>query len=144
VARRYWFCTALIAALAASALPAAADLQTVIGARTTVTGESVATCGVKAKNALDTVLRGAFESDSGSGEWLAYGGTDTSQAAAVHCYTVGNGYVVTFTCAAQIPPSLQTASVLCDKLAAAFPGAGGAAPAVTSPPRSSLKGGSPW
>jgi hypothetical protein len=144
VARHYWFCTALIAALAASALPAAADLQTVIGARATVTGESVATCGAKAKTALDTVLSGAFESESGSGEWLAYGGTDTSQAAAVHCYTVGNGYVVTFTCAAQIPPSLQTASVLCDKLAAAFPGAGGGAPAVTSPPRSALEGGSRW
>ena len=144
MARNVWFAAGLIAALAASALPAAADLQTVIGARTTVTGESVATCGVKAKTALDTVLSDAFESENGSGEWLAYGGTDTSQAAAVHCYTVGNGYVVTFTCSAQIPPSLQTASVLCDKLAAAFSGTGGNAPALTSPPRSSSNGGSRW
>lgn len=122
-------------ALAAGSLlataPALADLQTVVGARTVVTGEPVATCGVKAKAALDSVLQNAFETDTGSGEWLAYGapdrsGNDTS-AAAIHCYPVGAGYVVTFTCAAQVPPNPDTAATICTKLVAAFPGAKAAA-----------------
>lgn len=122
---------ALASASLWAAAPALADLQTVVGPRTVVTGEPVGSCGVKAKAALDSVLQDAIESDTGSGEWLAFGAPDRSgnatSAAAIHCYAVGNGYVVTFTCAAQVPPNPDTAATVCTKLVAAFPGAQAAA-----------------
>lgn len=125
--RAGWFAVALAAGSLSAPVPAIADLQTVVGARTVVTGESVSSCGTKAKAALDSVLQNSFETDTGSGEWLAYGSPDRSgnntSAAAIHCYPVGDGYVVTFTCAAQVPPNPDTAATICTKLIAAFPGA---------------------
>lgn len=122
---------AFAAGLLSATTPASADLQTVVGARTVVTGEPVSGCSAKAKTALDSVLQNAIESEDGSGEWLAYGAPDRSgnatSAAAIHCYHVGDGYVVTFTCAAQVPPNPDTAATVCTKLIAAFPGAKAAA-----------------
>ncbi|HEY1656379.1 MAG TPA: hypothetical protein VGF86_14845 [Candidatus Tumulicola sp.] len=118
-------------AVALSGAAASADLQTVVGARVVVPNEPVSSCGAKAKTALNSVLQNAIESEDGSGEWLAYGALDSaghaSAAASIHCYPVDTGYVVTFACAAQVPPNPDTATGLCAKLVAAFPGAKAAA-----------------
>lgn len=113
-----------------AAAPASADLQSVVGARTVVTGEPVSSCSAKAKAALDSVLQNAFGSEDGW-DWLAYGAPDRSgnatSGAAINCYQLGDGYLVTFTCAAQVPPNPDTAATICTKLVAAFPGAKAAA-----------------
>jgi hypothetical protein len=130
-------CVAVAAGLgvALTGKPASADLQMVAGGHVVVSNEPVSACSAKAKTALDSVLQNAVESEDGSGEWLAYGSLDSSghatAAASVHCYPVDTGYVVTFTCSAQVPPNPDTASGLCTKLMAAFPGAKTAAVVVS-------------
>jgi hypothetical protein len=109
------------AALGASA-PAALDMT--VGPHLVVPNEPVSACSSKAKSALDSVLQNAFEAGAGTGQWLAYGPLDSSgkssATAAIHCYPLDNGYVVTFTCAAQVPPNADSAVGLCQKLSAAF------------------------
>ncbi|HEX4013856.1 MAG TPA: hypothetical protein VHX17_08215 [Candidatus Cybelea sp.] len=105
------------------AAPAALDMA--LGPRKVVQSQPVSACNQAARSALDSVIGGAQEIGSGdTGEWQAYNAGDTANgstaAAAVHCYPVGSGYVATFTCAAQVPPSTDTASALCAKVAAAF------------------------
>ena len=114
-------------ALGAAALPASAALDLAVGARKIVKNQPVSGCNAAAKNALNSVLSDAAEIGSGdTGEWRAYGAPDSSghssAAAAVHCYPVDDGYVVTFTCAVETPPNADTASALCGKLATAFGG----------------------
>ncbi len=109
--------------VSAAASPAALDM--VIGAREVVKSEPLSDCNTKARTALNGVLQDAAEIGSGdTGEWQAYGASDasgqSSRSAAVHCYPLDNGYVVTFTCAVQTPPSADTAAALCTKIAAAF------------------------
>ncbi|MDP9024530.1 MAG: hypothetical protein M3N13_04025, partial [Candidatus Eremiobacteraeota bacterium] len=53
--------------------------------------------------------------------------------AAVHCYPLGKGYVVTFTCAAQTPGNPYDAPSLCSDIAANFQGKPGK-PLATPPP----------
>lgn len=117
---------AFACALGASSAPAPAALDMYVGARTVVPNEPVADCSAKAKNALNAVLQNAFEAGEGTGQWLAYGPPDYSghanATAAIHCYPVDNGYVVTFTCAVDVPPNPDSASALCAKLTAAFGG----------------------
>jgi hypothetical protein len=119
-------------ALVSAAAPAA--LEMVVGARTVVQNEPLSDCTSKAKNALNTVLQNAFEAGDGTGQWLAYGPLDSaghaSATAAIHCYPVDTGYVVTFTCAAEVPPNPDTATGLCAKLTGAF-GAGKTAALAT-------------
>jgi hypothetical protein len=108
--------------------PAALDMF--VGARVLVKAQTLSSCNAKAKSALNAVLQNATEVGTGdTGEWKAYGAPDASgntfAAAAVHCYPIDNGYLVTFTCAAQVPPNPDTASALCGKLAAAFNAGGG-------------------
>jgi hypothetical protein len=102
--------------------PAALDMY--VGIRKAVTGQPLSACNSAAKTALTSVLQAAGELGSGTGEWEAYGTPDTAngstQAAAIHCYPLGSGYLVTFTCAVQVPPSPDSASALCAKLATAF------------------------
>lgn len=113
---------ALEVVLSTTAAPAAVDLYD--GARRVVQNESVSQCSAKAKSALTSVLQSAFEAGDRTGEWLGYGPNDgtghSSYAAAIHCYPLDSGYVVTFTCAVGLPPSPYTASDLCAKVAAAF------------------------
>lgn len=109
-----------------------AALDMVVGARQVVKNEPVSACNTKAKNTLNSLLQDAGEVGGGdTGEWKAYGKYDASgyasAAAAIHCYPVDTGYVVTFTCAVQVPPSADTAASLCDKLSAAFAGGRAAA-----------------
>jgi hypothetical protein len=107
--------------------PAPAALDMVIGARNVVKNEPLSSCNKKAQSALISVLGKAAEYGD-TGDWEGYGAIDSSgnsfAAAAVHCYPLDeiNGYVVTFTCAAQTPPAVETADVICQKLATAFGG----------------------
>ncbi len=105
---------------------APASLDVVVGARQVVKNQPVSACNASAKIALNSVFQSGAEVGSGdTGEWKALGPADSSgnsfAAAAVHCYPLDNGgYLVTFTCAAQVPPIADSASGLCAKLTAAF------------------------
>ncbi len=104
--------------------PAAVDMS--VGIRHVSPGGSLGDCSAKAKEALDTYLQGAAESRPGSGEWLAFSkngiaGTPTA-AATVRCYALSAGYVVTFTCAVQLPDNPYTADALCLDVAHKFYG----------------------
>ena len=121
------FSAGLALAVGLAGLPAPAALDMVIGEKNVVRNEALASCNSKAQSALNSVLGKAAEyGDTGS--WEGYGATDSSgssfAAAAIHCYPLDavNGYLVTFTCAAQTPPATETASGICTKLAAAFGG----------------------
>jgi len=104
--------------------PAPAAVDTFVGAKHVVQNSPVTDCGTKAKSALTTVVGSAYETAAGTGEFLGYGPTDSSghasYGAAIHCYSIGNGYVVTITCAAGIPPSPFRAQDLCAKIDTAF------------------------
>ena len=119
------FAIGLGIALTISTAPAPAAVDMVAGPRHIVTGTGVADCNAKAKTALNAVLTNAFEAVAGTGEWIAYGVLNAigkpEAAAAVHCYPLDNGYLVTFTCAVQLPTSTNlTANDLCTKLDTAF------------------------
>jgi hypothetical protein len=120
------FAAAFALAFGASGTPAPAALDMYVGARTVVQNEPIADCSTKAKNALNAVLQNAFEAGEGTGQWLAYGPPDyaghPNATAVIHCFPVDTGYVVTFTCAVDVPPNPDTASALCAKLASAFGG----------------------
>jgi hypothetical protein len=127
---------ALVVLISGTNARAAIDMA--VGARKVVKNEPVSDCNAKAKNALNAVFQDASEIGSGdTGEWKAYGAADASghpsSAAAIHCYPIDSGYVVTFTCAAQVPPSPNTAGALCAKLSEAF--GGGKASAIVPPHR---------
>ena len=116
---------ALTIGLMPAPLPAALDM--VIGARQVVKSEPISSCNTKARTALNAVLVDAAEVGAGdTGEWKAYGTPDasghSSAAAAIHCYPLDDGYVVTFTCAVQVPPNTDSANTLCGKLSQAFGG----------------------
>jgi len=115
--------------------PAALDFA--VGARTVVKSEPVSNCNAQARKTLDAVLQDAAEVGSGdTGEWRAYAPPDasgqSSAAAAIHCYPLDDGYLVTFTCAVQVPPNPDSANALCTKLATAF---GSKTEALASPAR---------
>ncbi len=120
------FTAVLTSAFVLGSAPAPAALDMVVGARRVVQNEPVSTCSSKAKTALSAQLPTVFEAGDGTGQWLGYGTADStghsSAAAAIHCYPVGNGYVVTFTCAVDQPPNPEDASTLCGKLAGSFGG----------------------
>jgi hypothetical protein len=87
---------------------------------------SLADCSAKAKAALTAYLRGETESAQGSGEWIAMAqnpraGAATA-AATVRCYGLPQGYVVTFTCAVQLPENPYGADALCLDIAHKFYG----------------------
>jgi hypothetical protein len=97
---------------------------------------TLADCGEKAKASLDEFLQDATESSAGSGDWLAHSqngiaGSPTATAA-VRCYGLPKGYLVTFTCAVQLPDSPYTADALCLDIAHKF--YGGAVTALASIP----------
>jgi hypothetical protein len=112
---------ALAFALTCAAAPAALDMT--IGARKLVTNEPLSACNSRAGSALRSVLGSAAEVED-TGEWKGNGPPGaqigSAAAAAIHCYPIGSGYVVTFTCAAQLPENPDTAIAMCTKLAAAF------------------------
>ena len=115
-----------VAGIAAASLPAKAPaaLDMYVGLRKVVSGQPVSACDSAARTALTAVLQAAGELGTGTGEWEAYATPDTAngstRAAAIHCYPLGDSYLVTFTCAVQSPPSTDSASALCEKLVTAF------------------------
>lgn len=123
---------------------ASANLDMVAGAHSVVANKPLTDCTTNAKNALNSVLQNAFEAGDGTGQWLGYGKPDSSgkstAAAAIHCFKVDTGYSVTITCAAEVPPNPDTASSLCDKLAAAF----GLAKTSMVAPQTGIVGGAQW
>lgn len=129
---------AVSALLCQSAASAALDMTT--GLRYVVPNAAPSTCGDKAKTALSTYLQNPTE--SGAGEWVANGPIGTASAptaaATVHCSPVGKGYVVTFTCAVEVPGNPYTAAALCLDVAHKFIGKPvtplAAGPTPTPPP----------
>ena len=115
----------LVAALCSHGnAPAAVDLST--GIRHVSEDGTLADCSAKAKASLDAFLPGASESSQGSGEWIAMGQNKqigaASSAATVRCYPLPKGYVVTFTCAVQLPDNPYAADDLCRNVAHKFYG----------------------
>ena len=107
--------------------PAPAALDMVIGDKNVVKNEPLSSCNSKAQSALISVLGKAAEYGE-TGSWEGYGATDGSgnsfATAAIHCYPLDdvNGYLVTFTCAAQTPPADRKRKRDLHKLATAFGG----------------------
>ncbi len=133
--------TALVAvALIAGALcipaPSRAAVQMSTGIRHVSPDGSSEECSAKAKASLDAYLQNAAESSPGSGDWLAAGQNPlagaTTSAAAVRCYPLAKGYVVTFTCAVQAPENPYGADALCLDIAHKF--YGGALTALAAMP----------
>lgn len=114
---------ALAFGLTGTVAPAALDLS--VGARTIVKSEPLSACNSKAKDTLTSVL-GTAEEYGETGLWQGYGVTDASgnsfAAAAIHCYPLDQGYLVSFTCVTQQPTAPHPAADICAKLAASFGG----------------------
>lgn len=109
-------------------MPARASLDMVSGARGTAVTAPLADCSTDAKAALGAVLVNPFEAGQGTGQWMAFSATDAAgqshEAAAMHCFPVGAGYVVTLTCTIERPFSPETATALCGRLEKAFDATG--------------------
>lgn len=113
-----------------SRAPAALDFS--VGIRYVIDTGTLSDCSAKAKASLGAFLQEPTESSPGSGDWSAHStngvnGTPTANAV-VRCFGLTHGYVVTFTCAVQLPDNPYTANALCLDVAHKFHGAG----AITS------------
>lgn len=125
ICRTLTIAAGLALALTLAPPTAFAALDVNVGAQKVVDGVAVGRCNASAKSALTSVLGNAVEIGTGdTGEWKGTAAPDSSgnsfAAAAIHCYPLDDGYVVTFTCAAQVPPYADSASAMCDKLGSAF------------------------
>jgi len=125
--RRLSIFAAAVAALAvwsASAAPAAVEMST--GIRYVMDTGTLADCSAKAKTALGAYLQNVTEASPDSGEWIAFGQngatSSATSSAAVRCYALPKGYVVTFTCAVQSPENPYNADALCLDVAHNFSG----------------------
>lgn len=115
--------------------PAAVDFS--VGIRYVNDTGSLSECSAKAKQSLAAFLQEPSESSPGSGDWSAVSqngvnGTPTASAV-VRCYGLSHGYVVTFTCAVQLPDNPYTANTLCLDVAHKFRGAGAIASLAAIP-----------
>jgi hypothetical protein len=125
--RKLWilgFAASLGTLWCSAAAPAAVEMST--GVRYVSETGSLEDCSAKARAALNAFLPNPTESSPGSGEWFAaaqnpMAGAATS-AATVRCYSLGKGYVVTFTCAVQLPENPYGADALCLNVAHKFYG----------------------
>lgn len=104
--------------------PASVDISA--GIRHVSPDGTLSDCGEKARTSLNAFLQDAAETSAGSGDWLAHSrngiaGTPTA-IAAVRCYALPKGYVVTFTCSAELPDNPYTAAALCLNVAHKFYG----------------------
>jgi hypothetical protein len=127
---------ALLAGLiwCSSSAPAAVDIS--VGIRHVSPDGTLTDCSAKAKAALSTFLQDAAETNAGSGDWVAHSqngaaGTPTATAV-VRCYALPKGYVVTFTCAVQLPDNPYSSDDLCKDVAHKF--YGGAITALAAMP----------
>ena len=128
VKRRAFFALVLLLGIVASGAiaPAAVDLST--GIRYVIPTGTLDECSTKATNALNTYLLHATESGSGSREFIAtgpvggFGQSAGAAAATAHCYPLGKGYAITFTCAVETPNNPYDADSLCLDIAHNFSG----------------------
>ncbi|MBV9718510.1 MAG: hypothetical protein JOZ77_04280 [Candidatus Eremiobacteraeota bacterium] len=116
----------LLAALVWCGSEAPASVDIAAGIRHVSQEGTQTDCGAKARASLDAFLQDAQESSPGSGDWVAHStngiaGTPTATAA-VRCYGLPTGYVVTFTCVVQLPDNPYTADALCLDVAHKFYG----------------------
>ena len=117
--------------------PAAVDLST--GIRYTIDSGTIDECGTKAQAALNKYLQNTVEAAAGTHEYIATGpiGATSAQATTangtIHCYPLGAGYQVTFTCVVETPNNPYTADALCLDLAHNFSGKPETALATPSP-----------
>lgn len=133
------FVLAVVALLAgivwcSAGAPAAVDIS--VGIRHVSPDGSLTDCSAKAKASLDAFLQDAAETSTGSGDWTAHAqngitGTPTATAV-VRCYALPKGYVVTFTCAVQLPDNPYSSDELCKDVAHKF--YGGAITALAAMP----------
>jgi len=105
--------------------PARASIDMVAGARGTAVNASNDACSASANAALTTAMgHPAVEAGAGTGQWLGFGANDSNgnptASAAIHCYPVGTGYVVTVTCATERGAGSETANALCARVEKAF------------------------
>jgi hypothetical protein len=127
VRRRALFAFALVAAVLSCNVVSHAAVDVGTGIRYVVSTGTLADCSTKAQTALNTYLQTSSETETGSGEWVAYGpngsrGPSTTVAATVHCYPLTSGYVVTFDCIVELPNNPYNASDLCLDIAHTFSG----------------------
>ncbi len=120
------FGLALSASVALMSTPAFASFDMVVGARSVVQNQPISDCSTRAQNALQSVMNNAIKAGADGTNWLAFAPNTNSPSAAavIQCYPLDNGYVVTFTCSAEVPPNTVTASGLCNALTNAFGGGG--------------------
>ena len=116
--------TAVLTAVLGS-VPARASIDMVAGARGTATQAANSACSASASAALTTTFGNpAIEAGAGTGQWLGFGADDSNKnptaSAAIHCYPVGKGYVVTITCATERAAGAETAADLCARVEKAF------------------------
>lgn len=115
-----------IFALALPAGIASARVDLSAGIRYVSPSGTLQDCSAKAKAALESYIPGATESSAGSGEWIASAQNirtgAASAAAAVRCFGLPKGYVVTFTCSALMPANPYGAGALCLDIAHKFYG----------------------
>ena len=108
-----------------SAAIANAGVDMSVGIRYVASG-TLDQCSAKAKAALNAYLQNATEKTPGSGAWQAYAPPNksgqTTAGAIVRCSTVGQTYVVTFTCAVESPGNAFGADDLCRDIAHNFSG----------------------
>jgi hypothetical protein len=125
VSRRL-FTILAVAALVLPAVSASARVDLSAGIRYVSAAGTLQDCSAKAKAALESYLPGATESSPGSGEWIALGQNvatgAASSSAAVRCYGLPKGYVVTFTCSVLVPANPYAATPLCLDIAHKFYG----------------------
>lgn len=104
--------------------PAAVDIS--VGIRHVSPDGGLSDCSAKAKASLDAFLEGAAETSAGSGDWVAHSRVGLAGAptatAVVRCYALPKGYVVTFTCAVQLPDNPYSSDDLCKDVAHKFYG----------------------
>jgi hypothetical protein len=117
---------ALLAGVVWYAPAALASVDLSVGIRKLSDTGSLADCSAKAKASLEAFLVEASETSPGSGDWIAHStngvaGTPTATAV-VRCLALSKGYVVTFTCAVQLPDNPYGADALCLDVAHKFYG----------------------
>jgi hypothetical protein len=126
VKRGLWLFAIAIFVGSQSQTAAVASVDLSSGIRYVSDSGTLSDCSAKAKAALETYLPGATESSPGSGEWSAMGQNiatgAASSGAAVRCYPLPKGYVVTFICAVQLPANPYPAHALCLNIAHKFYG----------------------
>jgi hypothetical protein len=117
------FAVALALDIAFCAAPAPAAIDVAIGDQRVVQNQPVSDCETRAENALRTLLQTPSEGGGGT-EFMALAPVQPPAtpptAGAIHCFPLDKGYLVTFECAVEIPPSATSASDFCTKLEAAF------------------------